>query len=202
MAKSRQSAFEKRCWQVAADLGVPVTFGRTGVDLPACIGDARRVLYVRRPPVLAAFQLSDVTPADTVAVADFNVRSRIVLRKLGMSQHIGPRTLLSDASGVVPPDASESHYVPPPETPPAPPAFSGDKYRRRIKGLKACGGGECVVDVYSVLTAFAVTIPGVQHAVKKLLCAGLRDKGSLLQDLREARDAIDRAIEDAEGASP
>lgn len=75
---------------------------------------------------------------------------------------------------------------------------SGNKYHRKIRGLAAHGGGEVTVDVYSVLTAFNVTSPGVQHAVKKLLCSGLRGKGSAVQDLTESIDAIRRAVEDAE----
>ncbi len=50
-------------------------------------------------------------------------------------------------------------------------------------------------DVYAVLIAFNVSCPARQHAVKKLLCSGIRGKGDCLQDLREARDAIDRAIQ-------
>lgn len=75
---------------------------------------------------------------------------------------------------------------------------SGNKYHRTIHGLKVAGGGTAVVDVYAVLTAFAVTCPALQHCAKKLLCAGIRGKGDRVQDLREARDALDRAIEDAE----
>ena len=80
------------------------------------------------------------------------------------------------------------------------PAFSGNKYHRLVRGLKAYGHDKTVirVDVYSFLTAFAVTIPGLQHAAKKIVCAGIRGKADRLQDLREARDALDRAIEDAE----
>jgi hypothetical protein len=74
---------------------------------------------------------------------------------------------------------------------------SGNKYHRRIRPLGGPQAAAVLVDVYSVLTAFGVNRPPVQHAVKKLLCAGLRGKGSELQDLREARDAIIRAIEDA-----
>ncbi|MCK2097252.1 hypothetical protein [Thauera aromatica] len=51
------------------------------------------------------------------------------------------------------------------------------------------------VDVYAVIDAFGVACPARQHAVKKLLCSGLRGKGDALQDLREARDAVDRAIQ-------
>lgn len=51
------------------------------------------------------------------------------------------------------------------------------------------------VDVYAVLIAYNVTCPAVQHALKKLLAAGGRGKGSTLQDLVGARAAVDRAIE-------
>lgn len=51
------------------------------------------------------------------------------------------------------------------------------------------------VDVYDVLVAFEVTCPARQHAIKKLLCAGLRGKGDTKQDLIEASDAVERAIQ-------
>ena len=73
---------------------------------------------------------------------------------------------------------------------------SGTKYLRPIKGDI---GGK--IDVYAVLSTFDVTCPGRQHAIKKVLCAGLRAKGSELQDLTEARDAIDRAIQLCQPAS-
>lgn len=67
---------------------------------------------------------------------------------------------------------------------------SGSKYLRKIIGaVNGC------IDVYSVILSFSVTCPARQHALKKILCAGLRGKGDCLQDLKEARDAIDRAIE-------
>ena len=66
---------------------------------------------------------------------------------------------------------------------------SGSKYLRQIQLVDGR------VDVYAVLAAFEVTRPALQHAIKKLLCAGLRGKGDVLQDLKEARDAIDRAIQ-------
>jgi len=67
---------------------------------------------------------------------------------------------------------------------------SGSKYLRNIILTP-----ENKVDVYAVLDAFAVVCPARQHAIKKLLCTGLRNKGSEEQDLTEARDAIDRAIQ-------
>lgn len=67
---------------------------------------------------------------------------------------------------------------------------SGKKYLRKIQTNEA---GE--VDVYAVLLAFNVTCPARQHAIKKLLCAGLRGKNDVTNDLKEARDAIERAIE-------
>ena len=53
------------------------------------------------------------------------------------------------------------------------------------------------VDVYSVLASFK---PGDEaaHAVKKLLAAGTRDKGSKIQDYREAIISIEAAIYRAE----
>ncbi|MEM7503376.1 MAG: hypothetical protein AAF417_15080 [Pseudomonadota bacterium] len=69
---------------------------------------------------------------------------------------------------------------------------SGSKYLRRLTPVPTTDG---LVDVYSVLDGFDVTCPATAHAVKKLLCAGVRGKGDLTQDLHEARDAIDRAIE-------
>lgn len=68
---------------------------------------------------------------------------------------------------------------------------TGRKYMRRIAHLLIDG----CIDVYMVIEAFAVTCPARQHAIKKLLCAGLRGKGDQMQDLIEARDAITRAIQ-------
>lgn len=67
---------------------------------------------------------------------------------------------------------------------------SGSKYLRKMTMLVNGHG-----DVYAVLDAFRVICPARQHAIKKLLCAGLRGKGSEIQDLREAKDAIERAIQ-------
>jgi hypothetical protein len=67
---------------------------------------------------------------------------------------------------------------------------SGSKYLRKIP---------CIfderVDVYAVLDAFDVRCPARQHAIKKLLCSGLRGKNNVIDDLREARDAVDRAVQ-------
>lgn len=73
-------------------------------------------------------------------------------------------------------------------------APSGNKYHRRIPSVEDISGFT-VGDVYSVLEAFQVTCPARQHAIKKLLCAGIRGKGDSLQDLRETKDAVVRAIE-------
>ena len=67
---------------------------------------------------------------------------------------------------------------------------SGSKYLRKITCVV-----ESYADVYAVLEAFAVSCPARQHAIKKLLCCGLRGKGDAMQDLKEARDAVDRAIQ-------
>jgi hypothetical protein len=51
------------------------------------------------------------------------------------------------------------------------------------------------IDVYRVLDLFAVTNPSIQHATKKLLCAGGRGTKDFEKDLREARDSIERALQ-------
>lgn len=70
---------------------------------------------------------------------------------------------------------------------------SGNKYHRRIRGF---GGQVVTVDVYRVLNAFNIHQPGLQHAIKKLLCAGIRGKGDQTQDLTEAIDAVKATIDD------
>ncbi len=71
---------------------------------------------------------------------------------------------------------------------------SGNKYNRKVYSVtQPAAWVDC--DVYAILKAFAVTCPARQHAIKKLLCAGIRGKGGEFQDLIEARDAISRAIE-------
>ena len=83
---------------------------------------------------------------------------------------------------------------------------SGSKYHREIRDIK---GRVChvkqdgvfvpaVIDVYCVLDAFDVRKPALQHANKKTLCAGIRGKGNMLQDLKEARDALTRQIDELE----
>lgn len=69
----------------------------------------------------------------------------------------------------------------------------GKKYLRTI--CSAVNEGTVLIDVYAVLEAFNVTCPGRQQAIKKLLCAGLRQKGSQLEDLIGADAALSRAIE-------
>lgn len=70
---------------------------------------------------------------------------------------------------------------------------SGSKYLRTIHDCHDAGA-YLTVDVYSVLQAFNVTNPGLQHAAKKILCAGIRGKGSFHQDITEAIDALQRAL--------
>lgn len=68
-----------------------------------------------------------------------------------------------------------------------------NKYHREIKpGVH--------VDVYDVLAAFTADLHGrikaaVDHGLKKMLCAGERGHKDLRQDLVEARQSLDRAIQ-------
>lgn len=59
---------------------------------------------------------------------------------------------------------------------------------------KPTNGAE-TVDVYWVLSAWEVDCHAIGHAVKKLLNAGQRGVKTKEQDLREAIDSIERAIE-------
>ena len=67
---------------------------------------------------------------------------------------------------------------------------SGSKY---LRDVKCPVDGK--VDVYAVFEAFNVVCPARQHAIKKLLCSGIRGKGDAVQDLEEAKDAVERAIQ-------
>jgi len=51
------------------------------------------------------------------------------------------------------------------------------------------------LDVYRVLELFNVANPCIQHATKKLLCAGNRGAKDYEKDLREAADSIHRALQ-------
>ena len=51
------------------------------------------------------------------------------------------------------------------------------------------------VDVYRVLSLFQVNEPCIQHAIKKLLCAGDRGDKSMIKDITEARDSLNRHLE-------
>lgn len=74
---------------------------------------------------------------------------------------------------------------------------SGSKYVRRI--YSCTDPKESIeVDVYSVLEAFGDPPEPIAHAIKKLLCCSIRGKGDAVQDLKEARDAVTRAIQRAE----
>lgn len=81
---------------------------------------------------------------------------------------------------------------------------SGSKYIRSIPSCLPADVAEpdeprfVHGDVYSVLEAFQVHNPGIQHAVKKLLCAGIRGKATTVQDIQEAIDALYRAKQIAE----
>lgn len=66
---------------------------------------------------------------------------------------------------------------------------SGNKYLKEIFLIDG------KTDIYAIIEAYEVKCPARQHAIKKLLCAGARGKGDTLQDLKECRDAIDRAIQ-------
>ena len=70
-----------------------------------------------------------------------------------------------------------------------------NKYDRTIKDRQ---GNVAVVDVYDVLKAFNVTNPADQHAIKKMLCMGLRghkDHKDAAQDRQEAIQSLQRGAQ-------
>ena len=71
------------------------------------------------------------------------------------------------------------------------------KYTREITQTLADEdqGYSISVDVYDVLRAFNVTDPAIQHAIKKLLCTGIRGHKDSRQDLEEAIQSIERALD-------
>lgn len=83
---------------------------------------------------------------------------------------------------------------------PAAPALghSGEKYVRKIRSCRTRAVLSEPVDVYSVLDAFGPLPAPRAHAAKKILCAGLRDKASAAQDIREAIDALKEDLKQLE----
>lgn len=68
------------------------------------------------------------------------------------------------------------------------------KYDRTIIGDVDGQPVAVTVDVYDVLTAFAVTDPALQHLTKKALCAGLRGHKDQRQDLTDIVDSAEKAL--------
>jgi len=73
-----------------------------------------------------------------------------------------------------------------------PKPFTPNKYTRTLLSLD---GRQVPVDVYAVLAAFPSNSAAVDHALKKLLAPGQRGQKDRLQDLKEARASLDRAIQ-------
>ena len=66
--------------------------------------------------------------------------------------------------------------------------FKYPHYHKNVAHLK-------YVDVYRVLILFGVTDPCLQHAIKKLLCAGNRGAKDKTQDVQEAISSLLRYLE-------
>ena len=64
-------------------------------------------------------------------------------------------------------------------------------YFKDVRGLSE-------IDVYRVLSLYEVTHPCIQHAIKKLLCAGIRGAKDQQKDWQEAVVSIQRALEMAD----
>ena len=61
-------------------------------------------------------------------------------------------------------------------------------YQKSVEHLKW-------IDIYRVLLLFGVTNPCLQHAIKKLLCAGNRGVKDELKDVQEAIASLVRYLE-------
>ena len=61
-------------------------------------------------------------------------------------------------------------------------------YQKSVEHLKW-------IDVYRVLVLFGVTNPCLQHAIKKLLCAGQRGVKDERKDIEEAVSSLVRCLE-------
>ena len=66
------------------------------------------------------------------------------------------------------------------------------KYERKIIGID---GTVTKVDVYRVLDAFGVSDPATQHAIKKMLCTGMRGHKDYLTDLNDSIESLQKAKE-------
>lgn len=66
----------------------------------------------------------------------------------------------------------------------------GNKYHREIIGF--CGT-MVEVDVYRVLDAFKTESPAIDHAVKKMLCTGIRGHKDYLTDIDNAIESLQAA---------
>lgn len=91
---------------------------------------------------------------------------------------------------------NDLHVFPPlPPLPPPPPIFSmSAKYPKYYKPV----GTLTEIDVYAIHHLFAIDDPSgaIQHASKKLLLSGVRTGGKTkVQDIREARDTLNRWLE-------
>lgn len=70
--------------------------------------------------------------------------------------------------------------------------MSTGKYDRRIILKEGVVG---TVDVYRILEAYGETLdPCLDHAIKKLLCAGTRGAKGSVQDKQEAINSIQESI--------
>lgn len=67
----------------------------------------------------------------------------------------------------------------------------GNKYHREIIDLN---GIKATVDVYRVLDAFKTGSAAIDHAVKKMLCAGMRGHKDKKTDLQNAIESLQNEL--------
>lgn len=61
-------------------------------------------------------------------------------------------------------------------------------YKKDVSHLK-------MIDIYRIAQLYGVTDHAEFHALKKILCAGERGVKTVEQDIREARDSLNRRLQ-------
>lgn len=182
---------------IAADLGFPIRKNQTGArdDLTYLVAQGFAEAY------------KDFIRTREAVQGVWNKFCRGLLRVTGVELVATEYTHPGQSAFTPTPEeiaAQKGRWVPKPSfqdepTAPKKPVLrqhTGTRYVREIPTLNELPEGViALVDVYCVLEAFEIRCPAAAHELKKRLCAGIRGKNDVEQDLKEADDAGVRARE-------
>lgn len=132
------------------------------------------------------------SPEDVKKVQHIASRASEELDKLADRIFMGQAPSIDPESDVPIYNSACTHVTIPVNHPWVPKPFTPNKYTRNLPTLD---GRTVPVDVYCVLAAFPTGSAAVDHAVKKQLAPGQRGHKDRIQDLKEARASLTRAIE-------